>query len=216
MILIEVPDHDLAVRAAAWFEQELGRIIDERGQCHLAVSGGRSPWAAFDRLADATLPWSEVHLWQVDERIAPDGDPVRNAVGLARTLGRTTARIHLMDVTAGDPAAAAADYAAKLGDRCGGVLDLVHLGLGDDGHTASWPPGDPVIDVVDRDVAVSEPYQGTRRITLTVPCVNRARQRVFLVGADKADPAAMLMDGDPTIPASRVTGGGTTIVRGIG
>lgn len=215
MQLIEASESDLATRAAAWFEARLRAIVAERGECHLAVSGGRSPWSAFDLLAEARLPWSDIHIWQVDERIAPDGDAVRNAVGLARTLGRTGATIHLMDVTAGDPIAAATHYGTALADGCGGVLDIVHLGLGDDGHTASWPPGDPVIDVDDRDVAVSAPYQGTRRLTLTVRCVNRARQRIFLVGADKADPLGRLLDDDPSIPATRVSGTDTTVLCGV-
>jgi len=211
--VIRVPEAELASYAASWFEARLAAVVAVRGTCHLAVSGGRSPWAAFDLLADASLPWADVHVWQVDERIAPDGDPARNAVGLTRTLGRTAATIHLMDVThsRGGPVAgpagagtAAERYGTELATTCGGVLDLVHLGLGDDGHTASWPPGDPVIDVADRDVAVSAPYQGHRRITLTVPCVNRARTRVFLVGADKAEPLERLLAGDGSIPASRV------------
>ena len=113
--------------------------------------------------------------------------------------------VHLMDVTAPDLGEAAAHYAADLARSCDATLDLVHLGLGSDGHTASWPPGDPVVDIDDRDVAISKLYEGFVRMTLTVPCINRARHRLFLItGNDKEHATEELAKGGD-IPASRVS-----------
>jgi 6-phosphogluconolactonase len=142
----------------------------------------------------------------VDERVAPDGDPARNLNELqAGLLSKVPVTAHLFAVTDPDLAAAAAAYAADLHAACDGVLDVVHLGLGDDGHTASWPPGDPVVDITDADAAEAGPYQDHLRLTLTVPAVNRARQIMFLVaGPAKVAPLAKLVAGDPSIPASHV------------
>ncbi|MEZ5322083.1 MAG: 6-phosphogluconolactonase [Microthrixaceae bacterium] len=184
-------------------------VIDRRDVCHLAVSGGRAPWALFGELARFDLPWSRLHLWQVDERVAPDRDVDRNSVGLKTSLLAIApiadSNVHLMNVTEPDLDSAAMAYADELDHACGGVLDIVHLGLGADGHTASWPPGDPVLDVADRDVAVSGLYAGFVRMTLTVRCVNRARQRLFLVtGSDKERAVDALRHGGD-IPAARVS-----------
>ena len=195
----------LARRAAVWVADQLWTAIADRDVAHLAVSGGTTPKAMFEALATLPVPWDQVHVWQVDERVAPDGDPARNLNDLdAALLSKVPATPHLFAVT--DPAlAAAAAYAAELHAACDGVLDVVHLGLGDDGHTASWPPGDPVVDVTDADAAPSGPYQNHLRLTLTVPAVNRARRIMFLAaGAAKAAPVAKLVAGDPSIPASHV------------
>jgi 6-phosphogluconolactonase len=196
----------LAQRAAVWVADQLWSAIAERDIAHLAVSGGTTPKAMFGALATFPLPWDRVHVWQVDERVAPDGDPARNLNDLqAALLSKVPATPHLFAVTNPDLAAAAAAYAAELHAACLGVLDVVHLGLGDDGHTASWPPGDPVVDVIDVDAAPSGPYQDHLRLTLTVPAVNRARRIMFLAaGAAKAAPVAKLVAGDPSIPASHV------------
>ena len=166
--------------------------------------------ALFGVLAREPLEWSKVHVWQVDERVAPDRDVDRNSVGLKTSLLALAPilanHVHLMDVTAPDLGEAAQAYDAELRDECDGILDLVHLGLGSDGHTASWPPGDPVIDVDDRYVAITRPYQGHVRMTLTVPCINRARERLFLItGVEKEHATESLRTGDGSIPASRVT-----------
>ncbi|MDQ3945532.1 MAG: 6-phosphogluconolactonase [Actinomycetota bacterium] len=193
--------------------------LDERGRFTLAVSGGTTPKRFFEELTHRPLPWRSIHVFQVDERVAPPGHSDRNLAGLTRHLVERVpipaANVHPMPVEAADLAAAAADYAAELREVCGpeGVLDLVHLGLGDDGHTASWPPGDPVVDVTDADVAVIGPFRGYRRMTLTPPAVNRAGRILWLVdGAGKAPVLARLLDGDPTIPASRVRREGAVIV----
>ena len=128
--------------------------IAERGRFTIAVSGGSTPAAMFAELARLDLPWPQVHVFEVDERVAPDGDPDRNLNDLrANLLDLVPVVAHLMDVTAADLPGACRRYADELSDVTGdGVLDVVHLGLGDDGHTASWPPGDPVINVRDADV----------------------------------------------------------------
>jgi 6-phosphogluconolactonase/glucosamine-6-phosphate isomerase/deaminase len=145
---------------------------------------------------------------QVDERVAPDGHPDRNATQLRAFLtdrvDLPAQNLHLLSVGADDLGAGAAADASMLA-RLGGVLDVVHLGLGDDGHTASWPPGDPVIDMTDRAVAVVGPFNGHLRLTLTPPVIAAARRVVWLVtGASKADVLARLVGRDPGIPATRV------------
>ena len=208
---VQVPPAELAQVTCARLAAAIGDAINDRGGCHVAVSGGSTPLAAWDLLASMPLPWPAVHVWQVDERIAPAGDPARNAVGLIERLTEPVslpaANLHLMPVEADDLDAAAASYAADLLAACGGVLDVVHLGLGADGHTASWVPNDPVCDVDDRDVAITTTeYQGTRRMTLTVPCVNRARVRMLAVGgADKATAVSDYLGQDPSSPASRLS-----------
>jgi len=178
------------------------------------VSGGGTPRPMFAALATLPVPWEQVHIWQVDERVAPDGDPDRNVNDLEATLlSKVSATPHLFDVTNPDLDAAIDAYPRALRDACDGVLDVVHLGLGDDGHTASWPPDDPVVDIVDADVARSREYKGRVRLTLTVPAVNRAREIMFLVAdAEKADAVAKLVAGDPAIPASHVRRDGTVLL----
>jgi 6-phosphogluconolactonase len=112
-----------------------------------------------------------------------------------------------MPVEATDLDRAAEQYASTLRDVAGSppVLDLIHLGLGADGHTASLVPGDPVLDVTDADVAVTGLYQGRRRMTLTFPMINRSRLILWLVtGAEKAAALAHLRESDRSIPGSRV------------
>ena len=181
---VEIFGADELDRAASWIVERVQPAIDARGQFTLAVSGGSTPAAMFASLSRLALPWSSIHVFQVDERVAPDGDPDRNLGDLrANLLDRVPVVAHLMDVTAPDLPDAVRRYAAKLREVTGdGVLDVVHLGLGDDGHTASWPPGDPVIDVTDVEVALTQPYRGRVRMTLTVPTVNRARSVMFLAG----------------------------------
>ena len=176
----------LAERSSTWLADRLWAAVAERGAAHLAVSGGNTPSGMFVALATLPIPWEHIHLWQVDERVAPDGDEARNATSLSQHLVSRVPiapdRVHLMDVAAPDLDAAADAYAEAMRDSCGAVLDIVHLGLGDDGHTASWPPGDAIVDVEDRDVALAGLFNGYRRMTLTVPAVNRARHIMFLVG----------------------------------
>jgi 6-phosphogluconolactonase len=213
------PDPVAMARAAVRHVIEAAdAALDGKGRFTLAVSGGSTPLRFFEELTHRPLPWRSIHVFQVDERVAPAGHPDRNLTGLMEHLVDRVpipdANVHPMPVEASD-LAAATDYAAEMRDVTGadGVLDLVHLGLGEDGHTASWPPGDPVVDVTDADVAVVGPFNGHRRMTLTPPAVNRAGRILWLVdGAVKAPALARLLDGDPAIPASRVRREGAVIL----
>jgi 6-phosphogluconolactonase len=198
----------LATRTAELVGGQLADALHARGLATLAVSGGSTPRAFLAELATLKLPWAALHIFQVDERLAPAGHPDRNLTGLqAALLGRVPippGNVHPMPVEAADLDAAAAAYAAELQAVTGdGRLDVVHLGLGDDGHTASWPPGDPVVDAT-ADVALVGPLNGRMRMTLTPPAVNRARFIVWLIaGASKAPAVARLLAGDASLPASR-------------
>jgi 6-phosphogluconolactonase len=170
----------------------------------LALSGGRTPWAIMRQLSEAPgIDWTKVHVYQVDERIAPPSDPDRNLSHIYDAIAsRVPAVIHPMPVEDPDLERAAVRYATGLPV----ALDLVHLGLGADGHTASLVPGDPVLEIVDHDVGITAPYQGRRRMTLTYPSINRARSVVWIVsGPDKTQALQRLLAGDPEIPASAVT-----------
>lgn len=185
--------------------------VAARGVFTLALSGGRTPGLMLAALAREDLPWSAVHVFQVDERIAPAGDPARNIEGVRETLlvagALPEANLHPMPVEAPALASAAGDYAERLRSRAGEppVLDLVHLGLGDDGHTASLVPGDEALQERASDVTVTADYRGHRRMTLTFPALDRARERLWLAtGADKAPMLSRLHAGDAGIPAGRV------------
>jgi 6-phosphogluconolactonase len=196
--------------AGAVFVAELARAAAEAdGVFHFAVSGGHTPWAMFAELTQQQVPWESVVIYQVDERVAPPGDPDRNLAHLRQALGPAPAQVWPMPVNESDLEAAAAGYAASLP----GQFDLVHLGLGPDGHTASLVPGDPVLAVTDRLVALTQPYQGRVRMTLTYPALARARQLLWLVtGSDKKEPLAGLLAGDTTIPAGRVEAGASLVM----
>jgi len=199
---------DLGATAATHLAAAIRASIDVRGACVLALSGGRTPWAALRALADHAVPWERVTVVQVDERAAPEGHPDRNLVGLTAALP-LAARIVPMPVD--DPAGDAA-YAAMLHERCGGVLDVVHLGLGDDGHTASLVPGDQALDATGL-VAWTGEYQGRRRMTLTYPALNAARTVLWLAsGASKRPVVERLLRADPSIPAGRVRAARATLL----
>ena len=177
------------------------KAVSEHGHFTFAVSGGHTPWTMFAELANEDVSWSSVQIFQVDERVAPDGDPDRNLTNLRKSLGSAPASVVAMPVNDPDLTEAAARYADLLPPR----FDLVHLGLGPDGHTASLVPGDPVLDVTDRAVALTEPYQGHVRMTLTYPGLARADELLWLItGEDKKGPLALLLNGDRSIPAGRV------------
>ena len=210
---IEVLDNDSSVaqRAAAIIAGDARAAIAARGRFLMAVSGGHTPWLMLRALATADLTWPAVHVVQVDERVAPAGHPDRNLTHLRESLldhaPLVPEQIHAMPVESPDLETAAAQYAATLRKIAGSppVLDLVHIGLGPDGHTASLVPGDPVLDVKDADVAVTGTYQGRRRMTLTYPIINRSRRVLWVVtGSEKEQMLSRLMAGDESIPAGRV------------
>jgi 6-phosphogluconolactonase len=206
-------DADAVARAGAAFTASEARAaVAARGRFIVAISGGRTPWAMLRALADEQMPWAGVHVVQVDERVAPDGDPDRNLTHLREVLLAHSPlrpeQVHAMPVESADLRAASGRYALTLRQIAGSpaVLDLAHLGLGPDGHTASLVPGDPVLDVTDADVALTGLYQGRRRMTLTYPIINRSRCILWLVtGAEKAEMLARLRGGDRSIPAGRVS-----------
>jgi 6-phosphogluconolactonase len=200
----------LAARAGELVAEHLAGAVAARGTATLAVSGGSTPMPFLAELAGKKLDWEAIHVFQVDERVAPPGHPDRNLTGLqAALLDRAAippANVHPMPVEAADLDGAAVSYAAEIRQVAGpeGRLDVVHLGIGDDGHTASWPPGDPVVDATG-DVAVVGPFNGRLRMTLTPPPVNRAGWIVWLIaGAGKAPVVARLLAGDRALPSGRV------------
>ena len=186
-----LPDPDaVASQAAAYVAEAARSAVAARGTFTFAVSGGRTPWAMFAELATADVPWEQVQLFQVDERVAPDGDPDRNLTHLRQSLRGAPAQVIAMPVTEPDLDAAAAAYGAALPDR----FDLVHLGLGPSGYVPCSYVA-PVTGV----------YQGHRRMTLTYPALARAGQLLWLItGADKKVPLTQLLAGDRSIPAGRV------------
>jgi 6-phosphogluconolactonase len=208
-----VADAQAAAQRGAELIAAAGRAaVEERGSFSLAMSGGRSPWAMLGILGEMEeMPWAETELFQVDERVASPGSEDRNLTHLVLGLSIDhQASLRPMPVTKRDLDAAAREYESALPEH----LDVVHLGLGPDGHTASLVPGDPVLDVADRRVAITETaYQGHRRMTLTYPALAEARQVLWLVtGEEKREPLAKLLAADPSIPAGRVKNDEMTVV----
>ena len=205
-------DADTVAREAAKFiAKEARDAVATHGKFVMAVSGGKTPWVMLRDLAQEVVPWKQVHVFQVDERIAPDGDPDRNLTHLRESLLEHAPlppeQIYAMPVGAEDLEEACQQYARILESIAGSppVLDLVHLGLGPDGHTASLVPGDPVLGVKDADVALTGLYQNRRRMTLTYPMINRSRRVLWLAtGGEKAGMLDRLQAGDVSIPAGRV------------
>ena len=201
----------VAVRAAERIAQVAREAVTERGRCALAFSGGATPWRAVRTLAEKDVPWERVHLFQVDERVAPSGDPERNSFHLKEALLDRIAippsNVHSMPVDEEDLDEGRSRYESILRQVAGTppVLDLVQLGLGEDGHTASLFPGDAALQAVDSEVVVTGPHNGRRRMTLTFPAIDRARCILWLVtGSGKSDALRRLRAGDRSIPAGRV------------
>ncbi len=197
----------LAERAAEVFAEQAQAAVARSGLFRVAFSGGSTPRMLLRALAERTdIVWPVVHVFQVDERVAPEGSPERNLTMLDDELASKVmlGGLYPMPVEADDLDAGAASYAGQLAAVCAGVdgLDLVQLGLGADGHTASLVPDDPVLEVTDRSVASTGVYQGTRRMTLTAPELNRAASRLWVIsGQSKHDAVAKLLRHDQSIPA---------------
>jgi len=195
---------DAAAQGAKLIAEHVAAAIVQRGHACIAVSGGHTPWAMLALLGKRNLPWEKLTVFQVDERECSLDSDDRNYKHLRENLPK---KCHIEAMPVESPDSGDAAYARRLQVLAGvpPVLDIVHLGLGPDGHTASLVPGDPVLDLTDRDVAWTEPYQGHRRMTLTYPVLDRARFVFWLVdGAAKRDALARLKAGDPDIPAGRV------------
>jgi 6-phosphogluconolactonase len=205
-------DADSVAQAAArTIAADARAAAASRGYFAFAVSGGHTPWVMLRALASEDVPWPAVHIFQVDERIAPPGDPDRNLTHLRESLlehaPMPAQNVHAMPVETADLNEAAKQYSATLRQVVGAppVLDLVHLGMGPDGHTASLVPGDPVLQVTDVDVALTGIYQKRRRMTLTYPMINRARRVLWVItGAEKVSMLKRLQDGDTSIPSGRI------------
>lgn len=198
-------DADAASRCAAEALAAAGQVaVGKRGEFNLALSGGRTPWAMIGLLGEMEeMPWEQAHIYQVDERVAPPGDDARNLTHLVQMLSLDhQAALRPMPVTSRDLELSAAEYEVHVPEH----LDLVHLGLGPDGHTASLIPGDSVLEVDDRRVAMTDThYQGHRRMTLTYSALAAAHQILWLaVGEEVREPVAKLLAGDTSIPAGRV------------
>ena len=201
----------VAREGAAIIAAKARAAVAARGRFTVALSGGHTPWVMLRHLVSEDVPWSSIHVAQVDERVAPEGHPDRNLTHLRESLLKHAPirpeQIHAMPVEAPDLETAASRYAEALRMIAGSppVLDLIHLGLGPDGHSASLVPGDPVLSVTNADVALTRIYQGRRRMTLTYPMINRARDILWLVtGDEKAAMLKRLRNGDKSIPAGRI------------
>jgi len=209
-VIRHLADLDALSHAAA---DELGAIaraaVSARGRCDIALSGGSTPKHLFGLLAAAgrdALPWDHIELWWGDERAVPpdhaDSNYGMTRAALLAPLGLDAAHVHRM---AGeiDPAEAARAYEAELVAALGAppIFDLVLLGMGPDGHTASLFPGSPALDETQRWVVanpVTSPlvHGSATRITLSAPAINAARHVRFLVaGADKAASLAQVLEG---------------------
>lgn len=211
---VEVLDNaDLvAKKGASVIAEEARKAVALQGRFIFAVSGGKTPWKMLRALTEEDVPWKGIHILQADERIAPDGDPDRNMTYLRESLlgyaPILPERIYAMRVDEKDPEAAAAGYARTIRDIAGShaILDLIHLGLGADGHTASLIPGDPVLNVTDKDVSLTGIYQGRLRLTLTYPLINRARKILWLItGSEKSNMLRRLLERDISIPAGLIS-----------
>lgn len=212
MTINVLPDaRAVAQEAARIIATEARSAVAARGRFIMAVSGGRTPWLMLRCLANEDVPWASLHVVQVDERVAPAGDSDRNLTHLRASLlshaPLPVDHIHAMPVEENDVETAAQVYASilqKIADAPA-ILDFTHLGLGSDGHTASLVPGDPVLDVTDRDVAPTGTYLGRRRLTLTYPMLNRSRHILWVVtGPEKVEMLVRLRNADGSIPAGRI------------
>lgn len=223
-LIVAADAEQVAARAADWLASRTRAAVEARGRATLAFSGGRTPWRSLERFAEQALPWARMWITQVDERVVGRDDPRRNLRELERILlapGRLAAdRLLALPVEALIAAATDAARTAVLSAherhlRAHGfdTADIVQLGLGADGHTASLLPGDPLLEVDDAAVGLSREHEGARRLTLTLPVLARARARLWIVtGADKSGRVAELWEGRGDGPALRLPREQATII----
>ncbi len=202
---------EVAKEAAIYIADRIRENIAKKGFFTMAISGGRTPWAMIKELAQEDLPWEKVFLFQVDERMAPEAHPDRNLTQLFKAIegSRLVLRLNIfpMRVNAEDLNEACEEYENHIKRMTGnGKLDLVHLGIGTDGHTASLVPDDSVLEVTDKGVAVTNgEYQDRKRMTLTYPLINQAEKILWVItGAEKAEMLDRLLHQDPSIPAGKI------------
>ena len=189
------------------FEVAIGTAVEARGRCVVALSGGTTPSSAFAALAERDLPWERVVLTQADERVASVGSESRNLTSQLEAFSGLPVRWIPLPVASpiDDGIASYVDELMEVSGRPP-IIDVVHLGLGADGHTASLVPGDPVLNEVNAEVALTGPYRGRERVTFTRPLIDRARLVVWLVrGEEKEAPLRRWMAGEQSIPAGRLS-----------
>ncbi len=210
---------DVAKAGAEFIFASAREALDLRDRFILALSGGSTPWQMLHELVGYELPWNKVHVLQVDERAVSDAGPERNLLHIRKVFAEPVAlppgHLHAMPVDGADLNDGAGLYERELGELAGTppIADVVHLGLGIDGHTASLVPGDPVLEISERDVGVTGPYNGCARMTLTYPFIDRARHILWLItGPEKAAMASRLIRQDSTIPAGRISAQQATII----
>lgn len=204
-LVVEDDAAAVATAGARFVADRALAAVDAHGSFTMAFSGGKTPWLMFAELANLDLPWDKIVLYQVDERCAPADDPDRNLAHLLAALGGDRpGSLEAMPVEDDDLETAADRYAARLPER----FDLIHLGIGPDGHTASLVPGDTVLNETEHLVwPTGGEYQGRRRMTLTYLALARADELLWLVSGDeKADALGKLLAGDRSIPAGRIEG----------
>jgi 6-phosphogluconolactonase len=196
--IVAADQEDLARIAAAWMGEQVSQAVARGGHCALALSGGSTPRPAYERLAtEPAVPWEAVEIYFGDERAVPPSDPASNyrmaREALIDRVGLPESRVHRMEADNPDLEAAAARYAALLPDR----LDVLVLGMGQDGHTASLFPGSPaLLERRKKVVPAQSPVPPLHRLTITPPVIASARRlAVITAGAAKAPVVARVLRG---------------------
>ena len=200
---------ELATRAAEWTAERIRRAVEERGSCFIALAGGETPRGCYKRLAQSPdrerIPWSRLFVYWSDERQVPLDDPASNyAMAKSALLDHVPIPAEQVFPLVGDPAAAIEKVPR---DPAGHPrFDIIHLGMGEDGHTASLFPGHSALQYQSAVVAVlNAPKPPPERLTLSLPVLNTARAVLFMVqGAGKQQALERVLRRDPALPASLV------------